>query len=53
MRASFYDPATLQDDDTVGHPDGRKTMRDQERRLAGTEIAETLENFVFRAGVER
>jgi hypothetical protein len=52
VRAAFSDRAVVEDENHVGMADGRKPVRDRDRRPASQQAAEPLEDQRFRLGVE-
>src|SRR5437879_3746394 len=51
--ALLGDLAVLENQNAVGHPDGRKAVRNQDGHLAGGQLGEALEDGVLGARVER
>src|SRR6187455_738256 len=45
-------PTVAEDDDAVGHANRGKAMRDEQRRLPGRELRESLEHLELRVSVE-
>jgi hypothetical protein len=53
MVAALHDPAFLQHQDLVGHAHCGEAVRDHDGNAVSGEFAEMLEDFRFRAGIDR